>query len=159
MLTYLASYSSRNVTVARKYFTHLVAHALPRRSAKGRDSLLNIFADCDALNSRQSLKKFVWMNNAFGSTTSEATFTSLFNRALAKGSENGTFDRPKGMFPHRLIQHVMVCKSWRCRSSSLHLVPCVPSRRCVELIHPLLRVANTAIPRCIWPGEACKGQR
>ena len=40
------------------------------------------------------------MNNAFGDTK-EAAFTSLFNRALAKGSENGTFDRPKGMFTNR----------------------------------------------------------
>jgi len=42
---------------------------------------------------------FVRKNNALGEPT-DANFNNLFNRALAKGSENGTFDRPKGMFPN-----------------------------------------------------------
>ena len=47
------------------------------------------------LHSRQALKKYVQANNNLGGAT-DATFTSHFNRALQKGSETGTFARPKG---------------------------------------------------------------
>jgi hypothetical protein len=77
---------------------------------------------------------FVTKNNVLGNVK-EATFNSLFNRALAKGSENGTFDRPKGMFSNRSIQHVMVRKSWFQRSPLLYLVIYIPSCRCVEALH------------------------
>ncbi|KAM0694068.1 hypothetical protein Q7P36_006194 [Cladosporium allicinum] len=46
-------------------------------------------------SSRQALKKYVLANNVLGNVN-DATFTSLFNRALAKGSESGVFARPKG---------------------------------------------------------------
>lgn len=98
------------------------------------------------------------MNNALGDTK-EATFTSLFNRALAKGSENGTFDRPKGMFPNRSMQHVVVCTSWRRRLPLLRLAVYVPSCRCVKHPFTLLLAANTAMHRSIWPGEAREGYR
>jgi hypothetical protein len=99
------------------------------------------------------------MNNAFGDTTSEATFTSLFNRALAKGSENGTFDRPKGMFPIRSIQHAMFCVVWHRRSPLLRVVPCIPSCPCFEHPSSLLHVANIAMHRSLWPGEAREVRR
>ncbi|KAK3677137.1 hypothetical protein LTR78_002675 [Recurvomyces mirabilis] len=46
-------------------------------------------------SSRQALKKYVQANNNLGGVT-DASFTSHFNRALQKGSESGTFARPKG---------------------------------------------------------------
>ncbi|KAF2150007.1 hypothetical protein K461DRAFT_270552 [Myriangium duriaei CBS 260.36] len=46
-------------------------------------------------SSRQTLKKYVLANNQLGSI-SDATFTTRFNSALAKGSETGIFARPKG---------------------------------------------------------------
>ncbi|KAH0239015.1 hypothetical protein KCV00_g10412, partial [Aureobasidium melanogenum] len=46
-------------------------------------------------SSRQALKKYVQANNNLSSVT-EAAFTNQFNRALAKGSESGVFERPKG---------------------------------------------------------------
>ncbi|TIA21783.1 hypothetical protein D6C81_03627 [Aureobasidium pullulans] len=46
-------------------------------------------------SSRQALKKYVQANNNLSSVT-EAAFTTQFNRALAKGSETGVFERPKG---------------------------------------------------------------
>ncbi|THY50540.1 hypothetical protein D6C99_04763 [Aureobasidium pullulans] len=42
-----------------------------------------------------ALKKYVQANNNLSSVT-EAAFTTQFNRALAKGSETGVFERPKG---------------------------------------------------------------
>jgi hypothetical protein len=103
--------------VARKYFLYLVVDTLPNRSAKRRDSLRTPVLTT-LLNSRQMLKKFVMKNNALG-TVSDATFTSHFNKALAKGSENGTFARPKGMSSHRLIQPAMDHMSW-CWPSHSH---------------------------------------
>ncbi|THV68735.1 hypothetical protein D6D19_08064 [Aureobasidium pullulans] len=41
-----------------------------------------------------ALKKYVQANNNLSSVT-EAAFTTQFNRALAKGSETGVFERPK----------------------------------------------------------------
>jgi hypothetical protein len=96
--------------VARKYFLYLVVDTLPNRSAKRRDSLRTSVLTI-LLNSRQMLKKFVMKNNALG--------TVHFNRALAKGSENGTFARPKGMSSHRLIQPAMDHMSW-CWPSHSH---------------------------------------
>ncbi|KAF2225230.1 linker histone H1 and H5 family-domain-containing protein [Elsinoe ampelina] len=46
-------------------------------------------------SSRQTLKKYVMANNSLGNI-SDAVYTARFNQALAKGSENGTFVRPKG---------------------------------------------------------------
>ncbi|KAL1587089.1 hypothetical protein WHR41_04284 [Cladosporium halotolerans] len=46
-------------------------------------------------SSRQALKKYVLVNNQLGNVK-DAQFTSLFNRALAKGSDDGVFARPKG---------------------------------------------------------------
>jgi hypothetical protein len=103
--------------VARKYFAYLVVGTLPNRSAKRRDSLWTSLLTA-LLNSRQMLKKFVMKNNALG-TVSDATFTAHFNRALAKGSENGTFARPKGMSSHRSIQPTMDHMSW-CWPSHSH---------------------------------------
>jgi hypothetical protein len=102
--------------VARKYFPYLVVDTLRNRSAKRRDSLWTSVLTT-LLNSRQMLKKFVMKNNALG-TVSDATFTAHFNRALAKGSENGTFARPKGMSSHRSIQLAMDHMSWCWHSHS-----------------------------------------
>ncbi|KAM0717575.1 hypothetical protein Q7P37_007427 [Cladosporium fusiforme] len=44
---------------------------------------------------RQVLKKYLRLNFPI-QHVSDAQFTSLFNRALAKGSESGAFARPKG---------------------------------------------------------------
>jgi len=46
-------------------------------------------------SSRQALKKYVRANYNLGTVT-DATFTARFNQALSKGSETGTFDRPRG---------------------------------------------------------------
>jgi len=59
-------------------------------------------------NSRQALKKYVLANNVLGNVN-DAQFTSLFNRALAKGSESGVFARPKGTSPQRSMQ-CMMCR-------------------------------------------------
>jgi histone H1/5 len=45
--------------------------------------------------SRQSLKKYVKANNKI-TTTSDAQFDSLFNKALKVGTEKGVFEQPKG---------------------------------------------------------------
>lgn len=67
------------------------------------------------------------MNNNLGDVK-DATFNSLFNRALAKGSENGTFARPKGMFAQRSIQHGMFHMSEGWESPPSHLDMClIPS--------------------------------
>jgi hypothetical protein len=58
--------------------------------------------------SRQALKKYVHANNVLGNVN-DATFTSLFNRALAKGSESGVFARPKGTSSQRSTQRV-ICR-------------------------------------------------
>jgi hypothetical protein len=59
-------------------------------------------------NSRQALKKYVLANNELGNVN-DAQFTSLFNRALAKGSESGVFARPKGTSSQRSMQCV-ICR-------------------------------------------------
>ncbi|KAF2768583.1 hypothetical protein EJ03DRAFT_328233 [Teratosphaeria nubilosa] len=46
-------------------------------------------------SSRQAIKKYVMANNDLGNAT-ESAISSNLNRALLKGSENGTFTRPKG---------------------------------------------------------------
>lgn len=46
-------------------------------------------------NSRQALKKYVLANNNLAGT-SDAAFTTQFNKALQRGSDNGVFARPKG---------------------------------------------------------------
>jgi histone H1/5 len=55
-------------------------------------------------HSRQALKKYVQANNNLSSVT-DAAFTTQFNRALAKGSETGVFERPKG-------KHILIHGSW-----------------------------------------------
>jgi hypothetical protein len=59
---------------------------------------------CVALTpfSRQAIKKYIKANNKLGSTT-EATFNSHINRALATGEETGVFERPKGESRHARV--------------------------------------------------------
>jgi hypothetical protein len=51
----------------------------------------------NALNSRQSLKKYVKANNTINAT--DNMFDALFNKALKVGVEKGVFEQPKGMQP------------------------------------------------------------
>ena len=97
-------------------------------------------------NSRQTLKKFVQSNNVLGDIN-DAAFNSHFNRALAKGSENGTFARPKGTF--RLLRQTTV--AWLLSRIRLHFKP---RRRCLAIPLSLKVVANININRCIWSREA-----
>jgi histone H1/5 len=52
-------------------------------------------ANVSSPNSRQSLKKYVKANNEI-TTTSDAQFDSLFNKALKNGVDKGVFEQPKG---------------------------------------------------------------
>jgi hypothetical protein len=76
--------------------------------AKRRDFSRYIWLTSYFPNSRQALKKYVLANNSLGNVN-DATFTSLFNRALAKGSESGVFARPKGTSSQRSMQ-CMICR-------------------------------------------------
>lgn len=49
----------------------------------------------NALNSRQSLKKYVKANNTINAT--DNMFDALFNKALKVGVDKGVFEQPKGM--------------------------------------------------------------
>lgn len=68
-----------------------------------RTSVLHILLTYMFSHSRQALKKYVLVNNQLGNVK-DAQFTSLFNRALAKGSDDGVFARPKGKPSQRSIQ-------------------------------------------------------
>ncbi|KAF2862157.1 hypothetical protein K470DRAFT_256139 [Piedraia hortae CBS 480.64] len=46
-------------------------------------------------SSRQAIKKYILANHRLDNV-SDTQFSNLFNRALQKGAENGTFARPKG---------------------------------------------------------------
>jgi hypothetical protein len=52
----------------------------------------------NALNSRQSLKKYVKANNTINAT--DNMFDALFNKALKVGVDKGVFEQPKGMQLH-----------------------------------------------------------
>ncbi|KEQ93548.1 hypothetical protein AUEXF2481DRAFT_41789 [Aureobasidium subglaciale EXF-2481] len=75
--------------------------------------------------SRQALKKYVQANNNLSSVT-EAAFTTQFNRALAKGSESGVFERPKG-------KHLVVFDpSWDQRQDRSWLNMVLTGNRCLR---------------------------
>lgn len=82
--------------------------------------------------SRQALKKYVQANNNLSSVT-DAAFTTQFNRALAKGSETGVFERPKGK-PLLHIRHYGPGNNARWFNSIL------------------------TSSRCFWTRQACKEQ-
>lgn len=53
-------------------------------------------------HSRQAIKKYVLANNNLGGV-SDAMLSSHFNKALARGTETGAFERPKGMYRPMLM--------------------------------------------------------
>jgi len=81
--------------VAREYFLDLVVTGSSKLACQSAQLCCQTETDKPFSHSRQALKKYVLANNKLDNVP-EAQFTSLFNRALSKGSESGIFARPKG---------------------------------------------------------------
>lgn len=104
---------------------------------------------------RQAIKKYVLANNNLAGVSDNA-FTAQFNKALQKGSDNGTFLRPKGTSNQTIATTIHSCcdltfdvpEVVRPRASLTSFKHCCPSTIRLHLAD--LAVAN----RYLRPGEA-----